>query len=72
MMHKGRAVLGGFEYSEFLDDQPVISMVGAVARMAPEMIEGQLQGREIDVWQTGLLLFELATGDPAFAGATGE
>ena len=73
MMDKGRALLTGFDSSVFLDaGEPIISVVGPVARRAPEMIQGLWQGSEVDVWQFGILCFELATGDPAFDGASGE
>jgi p70 ribosomal S6 kinase len=34
--------------------------------MAPEIIEGKGHGRPVDWWSTGILLYEMLTGQPPF------
>ncbi|GGO57591.1 hypothetical protein GCM10012287_53830 [Streptomyces daqingensis] len=44
--------------------------VGTPAYVAPESAEGRPQTSAVDIYGAGILLYELATGRPPFAGAT--
>jgi serine/threonine protein kinase, bacterial len=44
--------------------------VGTPAYIAPESAEGRPQTSAVDIYGAGILLYELATGQPPFAGST--
>jgi Tol biopolymer transport system component len=43
-------------------------LVGTLPYMAPEQVEGKEADARTDVWAFGALLYEMATGKPAFSG----
>jgi serine/threonine-protein kinase len=47
------------------------AIAGTLPYMAPEVLRGQPADARSDIWSLGVLLFELAGGDPPFRGASG-
>ena len=44
------------------------TFVGTENYLSPEMITGKPQGYPLDVWVSGLIMFKMLTGKPAFKG----
>lgn len=44
------------------------TFVGTQNYLSPEMITGKPQGFALDVWVSGLIMFKMLTGKPAFKG----
>ena len=47
------------------------ALVGTVATMAPERLQGAGADRRSDLWSLGAVLYEAATGQPPFGGGEG-
>gem|GEM_PF-2764647 len=70
----GRAILTDFGIGRWTDESVTQaltipgSMVGTPRYMAPEQIAGEKLTERTDMYQLGTLLFEMLTGQPAYAG----
>ena len=68
-----RAKLTDFGWSAYIQPGDVRNSVcGTPIYMAPEMINRTGHDEKIDIWSIGVLLFELLTGDQAWAGENFE
>lgn len=65
----GVVKLADFGWSNYFDDDNRrLTYCGTPEYLAPEMIKQSGHDRFLDVWNLGVLLFELLTGNPPFEG----
>lgn len=46
------------------------TLCGTLDYLAPEIIKGEMHDQSIDIWQVGILTYELAIGRPPFESGT--
>ena len=65
----GVVKLADFGWSNYFDDDSRrLTYCGTPEYLAPEMIKQSGHDKALDVWNLGVLLFELLTGSPPFEG----
>jgi len=65
---KGEVKLADFGFSCQLtkEKQKRTSVIGTPYWMPPEIISGQEYGTKVDIWSTGIMLMEMAEGEPPY------
>ena len=67
----GVVKLADFGWSNYFDDDSRrLTYCGTPEYLAPEMIKQSGHDKALDVWNLGVLLFELLTGSPPFEGSS--
>eukprot|EP00359_Climacostomum_virens_P005659 CAMPEP_0204915614 /NCGR_PEP_ID=MMETSP1397-20131031/13574_1 /ASSEMBLY_ACC=CAM_ASM_000891 /TAXON_ID=49980 /ORGANISM="Climacostomum Climacostomum virens, Strain Stock W-24" /LENGTH=713 /DNA_ID=CAMNT_0052087731 /DNA_START=29 /DNA_END=2170 /DNA_ORIENTATION=- len=67
----GRIKLADFGWSNFFNDSRCRkTYCGTLDYLAPEMIKQQGHGTTLDIWNLGVLLYEMLTGDAPFKAST--
>ena len=67
--YDGRIKLADFGWSNFLDDERK-TYCGTPEYLSPEMINKKSHDCSVDIWNVGVLIFELLVGKPPFSGKT--
>jgi serine/threonine protein kinase len=65
----GRVKIADFGWSNFEDKNKRITYCGTPEYLAPEMIKKEGHDTTVDIWDLGVLMFELLTGHPPFSGS---
>jgi serine/threonine protein kinase len=69
----GHVKLADFGSSNMMEGlESADSFVGTPLYFAPEMVRHRGHNESLDMWEMGVLLYEMIVGKPAFAGATQE
>jgi len=65
---KGEIKIADFGYAAQLTKQKTKrqTIVGTPYWMAPELIRGQEYGTKVDIWSLGIMIMEMAEGDPPY------
>lgn len=64
--------LSDFGWSVHSLNNPRRSFCGTILYLSPEMINKEAYSHKVDIWSAGVLLFELATGNPPFYTAESQ
>lgn len=60
-----------FGWASYINDKKwLLKMAGTYAYMAPEVLQGRMQGFETDIWALGILLYEMYHGYEPFKART--
>eukprot|EP01089_Gocevia_fonbrunei_P022203 TRINITY_DN888_c0_g1_i1.p1 TRINITY_DN888_c0_g1~~TRINITY_DN888_c0_g1_i1.p1 ORF type:complete len:569 (-),score=145.10 TRINITY_DN888_c0_g1_i1:66-1772(-) len=64
----GQVKIADFGYAAQLTQEKNVrnTIVGTPYWMAPELIRGQNYDQKVDIWSTGIMLMEMAEGDPPY------
>lgn len=72
MDEEGLAYLGDFGIARDTTGDQTTSRIGSPRYMAPEMVQGDHLTERTDIYQIGIVLFEMLTGELPFVGDTTE
>ena len=64
----GRAKLADFGWCAELTNDGRKTFCGTMDYLSPEMVSQRPHDHRVDIWGLGVLLYEMMTGDPPFAG----
>jgi len=66
---EGAVKVADFGWSNFFNETATrMTYCGTPEYLAPEMITQSGHDKSLDIWNLGVLLFELLTGNPPFVG----